>query len=838
MAAVRAGAALRVRAGAAVLRLAAASKRGARPLSELLPWLCLVSPGLALQKDGSLLACYRLGGVDAESADPARIDEASAAIDHALKLLDGGQFTLWWTMLHQRSGAYPGGEFGNPASARIDALYRRRFLEGRLFENRHYLSVLYTPEAGVEGLFDRAAFHASEGGRGWLSALFTAAKEGVLQRHAFAFQQALLDQAVRRMEGVLDEFSGSLADLGLKRLELAELASFLHRLASPSSPGARIRLPRWGLLDGQLGADRVIVGARHLLFEGPASSVYGAAVTVKGWPEATSPGLLDELASLRHEAVVSVMMRLLDQELARSLIRAAARYYHFTQKSLAGILKEALLKSPAQVDRGKLDLLEDAQAAAAAVTAQGARFCYANVTIVVFAPSEAEVEEAAKEALSAVNRAGFVALREGVNLLSAWAGTLPGQWAENPRRQLVACANLTDVAPVRALDPGALTNAHLSEQSGRPQPALAAFATRRGTPYFLNLHNGDVAHAIVVGPSGAGKSVFMNFLISQYQKYRPVTVIFDKDRSCMIPTVLQGGAHVNVGVEGVPLNPLRLLGERSNWPFLSRWLEILLSARGRALKAEDEKVVWEAIESLAALPPERWTLGALAALLSGALAAELRAWTHEGAHGRLFDNPEDGLSLADFTCIEMGDILRIGGAAAAAFMEYAFHVVDLKLDGRRPALLYIEEAWFMLSEPRFCARIDDWLRTMRKKNAAVVLATQSLAELRESKIFSSIVDNIPNRIFLPNGEAMAHLDVYRDKFGLTEAQVRAIAAAAPKREYYLANRSHARMLQARFPPEVLAWLRSDARALEIFERERRAGGERWRERYLEQVAAA
>lgn len=811
--------------------------RGLRPLGELLPWLCLVSPGLALQKDGSLLACFGVAGVDAESADPGRIDEASRIIDHALKVLDSGEHTLWWTLVRRRSNEYPSGEFDNAASARIEALYRRRFTEGRLFANRHYLSVLFTPEAGVEGLFERAAFHASEGGRGWLAALATAAREGLSRRRAFAFQQALLDQAQRRMEGALAEFSSGLPILGLRRLEFAELVSFLHEMASPASGGGRLRLPRFGLLDGQIGADRVIAGARHLAFEGAGGRKLAAAVSLKGWPEATVPGLLDELGSLRCEANVSVMMRLLEQERARSEIRAAARYYHFTQKSLLGIVKEALLKSPAQADKGKLELYEDAQAALAAATGEGARFCYANVTAVVFAETEEALEEAAKEAVSAINRAGFVAIREGVNLLSAWAGTLPGQWAANPRRQLVACANIADVAPVRSLDPGSVVNAHLSEQAGRRLPALAAFATRRGSPYFLNLHNGDVAHAIVVGPSGSGKSVFMNFLISQYQRYRPVTVIFDKNRSCMIPAILQGGAHVDVGAGGVPLNPLKLLAARENWPFLSRWLEILLTARGRALSAGDEKVVWEAIESLSALPPERWTLSNLAALLSGSLAAELRAWTREGAHGGLFDHAEDGLSLGDFTCVEMGDILRIGGAAAAAFMEYAFQSVDLKLDGRRPALIYVEEAWFMLSDPRFCARIDDWLRTLRKKNAAVVLATQSLAELRESRIFASIVDNIPNRIFLANADALAHLDVYRDKFGLTEAQVRAIAAMTPKMEYYLVNRSHARMLRAPFPPEVLAWLRSDGRAMEIFERCRREGGPDWRERYLERCAS-
>lgn len=805
-----------------------------RSLGSLLPWLCFISPGIVLNKDGSLLACYRFSGVDAESSDPGVIDDASRALDHALRLLDDGRYTLWWTVVRRRSRAYPEGSFTRPAAGRIEALHKRRFESGDLFENAHYLSILYTPDEGVDRFFDRVAYHASEGGKSWPAALFESARDAFSRRRAFAFQQAQLDQAQRRMEAALDQFSGSLSMLGLRRLELADFFGFLNALSSPASAMFQPRLPRGGSLDGQTGSDRISVGSDSIEFKGTDGVRYAAAVTVRGWPVATYPGALDGLVTLPAETNVSVMLRLLDQERARNVIKSMARYYEFTQVSLLGRIAEAVLKTNARVDKGKLELLADAQAALAASTAEGAMFAYANLTAVVFGRSNEEMEQAAKDAISAVNRAGFIALREGVNLLSAWASTLPGQWHENPRKQLVSAACLSDLAPLRTLDAGDIVNAHLTEQSGRTQPALAAFATRSRQPYYLNLHNGDVAHTIVVGPSGAGKSVFVNFLISQYQKYDPVTVIFDKNRSCMIPTIMQGGAHVDVASENIPLNPLRLLARRECWPFLLRWLGILLTARGRVLSAEDEKVAWEALESLAALPMERWTLSNLAALLSGALAAELRAWTKGGGQWDMFDNQEDAFELGDFTCVEMGDILK-QGPAARAFMEYAFQVVDMALDGRRPALIYVEEAWFMLSDETFCARIDDWLRTLRKKNAAVILATQSLAELREAKIFASIVDNMPNRIFLANRDAPAHEDIYRDKFGLTSAQVRLIASMTPKLEYYLVNRRHARMLSVPMPGEILAYLRSDGRAMEIFERCRKSGAPDWRQRYLDMM---
>ncbi len=47
------------------------------------------------------------------------------------------------------------------------------------------------------------------------------------------------------------------------------------------------------------------------------------------------------------------------------------------------------------------------------------------------------------------------------------------------------------------------------------------------TPYFLNLHNGEVPHTLILGMTGSGKSYFCNFILQNAQKYNPLTFIFD-----------------------------------------------------------------------------------------------------------------------------------------------------------------------------------------------------------------------------------------------------------------------------------------------------------------------
>lgn len=812
-------------------------ERAARATQEVVPYLGFMRPDLLLNKDGSLMAVYRFDGVDIDSAEPQVQDQAAAAIDHACRQFDH-RITLWWVVQHTRATDYPDGVFASPVSMRLQQANRKQVTGGDLYANAHFLAVLYTPDGGLDKLIERFGYHMQFGGRGALGAFYEVARDALTRRAAFAFEQAQVDLHVRRFQALLDGFEGAAVGMRLHRLALTEALAVLHDLVNPASAGQPVRMPAHAVLDGWIADNQITVGAEHLVFEHPSGKRYACALSLKEWPDATSPGMTTELLSVPGEMTICHVFRFLDADRTRRAMHAARRYFDITQTSLLGYVKEAVFKAPASVDRGKAMLLDDAQDALAAVTADRLVFGYHNMTVLALGASRAEADETLKAVAATVNRHGFLTLRETLNTFSAWAGTLPGQWAEQPRRQIVSLPNLSDLAPIFTLWRGARTNPHLSEMSGRAQPALCACRTPYRLPYWLNLHHGDLAHTFLVGPTGSGKSVAANFLISQYGKYDPLRIIFDKNRSARIPTLLQDGTHIDIARERVQLNPMSLLADRKDWPWLASWLEILITSRGYTMTADDEKIVWSTIESLANLPSVHWRLLHFAgSLAAGHLADQLRVWCEGGALGHIFDNATDGFSLSDFTCIEMGELIQRHPRAAAAFMEYAFYRLDKSLDGLRPGLIYVEEAWFLLSDPLFARRLDDWLRTLRKKNTLVMLATQSLTELAQSEIFASLVDNVPNRIFLANGQARAHRALYRERFGLSDAQVDRIAGAIPKQHYYLVTPTHSRMLELRFDREALACLRSDALAQDLFDRARADGGAQWKDDYVRAVLA-
>jgi type IV secretion system protein VirB4 len=127
-------------------------------------------------------------------------------------------------------------------------------------------------------------------------------------------------------------------------------------------------------------------------------------------------------------------------------------------------------------------------------------------------------------------------------------------------------------------------------------------------------------------------------------------------------------------------------------------------------------------------------------------------------------------------------------AAVLPVLTYLFHRLEERFDGS-PTLLMLDEAWLFLDNPLFAARIREWLKVLRKKNVAVVFATQSLADIAGSSIAPAIIESCPQRIFLPNDRAVEpQARAAYERFGLNDRQVELIARATPKRDYYLQSR--------------------------------------------------
>jgi type IV secretion system protein VirB4 len=241
------------------------------------------------------------------------------------------------------------------------------------------------------------------------------------------------------------------------------------------------------------------------------------------------------------------------------------------------------------------------------------------------------------------------------------------------------------------------------------------------------------------------------------------------------------------------------------------WLAAILAREAVAITPEVKEHLWAALTSLASAPVMERTMTGLAVLLaSNDLKQALRPYCVGGAHGRLLDAEFEHLGEATVQAFETEGL--IGTAAAPAVLAYLFHRIEDRLGGS-PTLIIIDEGWLALDDDAFAGQLREWLKTLRKKNASVLFATQSLSDIDASAIAPAIIESCQTRILLPNERAIEPqiTAIYR-RFGLSDRQIEIIAQAIPKREYYCQSRRGNRLFELGLSEVALALCAASSRA--------------------------
>ncbi len=748
-------------------------------LADHLPWAALVAAGVVLNKDGSFQRTLAFRGPDLESATEAELVGACARANNVLKRFGSG-WALFVEAERREASGYPASAFPDAASWLVDEERRAGFeTEAAHYESRYLLTLVFLPAADASDAAGRSLVDRDRSeGRDW---------------------QAALAAFVAETDRVLDLFAGFMPEI--RALSSSETLTYLHGCISTTvHPVAVPDTPMY--LDAVL-ADTPLVGG----LEPRLGDQHLRTVTILGFPNFSRPGILDALnASDFGYRWVTRFIALDKTDATKALTRIRRQWFN-KRKSIAAMLREVMYNQPAQLlDSDADNKVVDADQALQALGADYVSFGHLTATITVCDKDRARADEKVRSVERIVNGLGFICVRETINAVEAWLSSLPGHVYANVRQPLLHTLNLAHLMPLSAIWAGPAANAHLDG------PPLLYAATAGATPFRLSTHVGDVGHMLVVGPTGAGKSVLLALIALQFRRYRHAQVyIFDKGFSARAAVLAMGGAHHALGLgsdagEGaaIAFQPLRGIDNAGERSWAAEWIAALLAHEKVAVTPEVKDAVWSALNSLATAPVEERTLTGLALLLqSNALRLALTAYTLEGPYGRLLDAAEQGLAFSDVQCFETEALMAQSGVVAPV-LTYLFHRLEERFDGR-PTLLILDEAWIFLDHPLFAARIREWLKTLRKKNVAVLFATQSLADIADSSIAPAIIESCPQRILLPNDRAIEpQSQAAYQRFGLNERQIELIARATPKRHYYLQSARGNRLFELGLGPIALA----------------------------------
>ena len=747
-------------------------------LADHLPWAALVAPGVVLNKDGSFQRTFAFRGPDLESATEAELVGVCARANNVLKRFGSG-WALFFEADRLEALGYPVSEFPDPASWLVDQERRAAFeAEGAHYESRYYFTLTFLPTVDASDAAGRSIVDRDDGakGRDWRTALAG---------------------FIAETDRVLDLFAAFMPNV--RGLSSAETLTFLHACISTSNhPVAVPDTPMY--LDALL-ADTPLIGG----LEPKLGNRHVRTLTMLGFPNLSRPGILDALNTSDFSYRWVTRFIALDKTEATKTLTKIRRQWFNKRKSITAMLREVMYNQPAQLlDSDADNKVIDADQALQALGADYVAFGYMTTTITVTDEDRTRADQKVRAVERIVNGLGFTCIREGVNAVEAWLSSLPGHVYANVRQPIVHTLNLAHLMPLSAIWAGPVVNQHLAG------PPLLHARTAGATPFRLSTHIGDVGHMLVVGPTGAGKSVLLALIAMQFRRYAGAQLyIFDKGNSARAAVLAMGGAHHALGIGGsagdaIAFQPLRHIDKADERSWAADWIAALLAQENVAVTPEVKDKIWSALASLASAPIEERTLTGLALLLqSNALRTALNAYTLDGPYGRLLDAAEHALVFSDIQCFETEALMGQSGVVAPV-LTYLFHRLEERFDGR-PTLLILDEAWIFLDHPLFAARIREWLKTLRKKNVAVLFATQSLADIAESSIAPAIIESCPQRILLPNDRAIEPQSrAAYERFGLNDRQIGLIARATPKRQYYLQSARGNRLFELGLGPIAVA----------------------------------
>jgi type IV secretion system protein VirB4 len=753
-------------------------RRTATRLADFLPWAALVGEAVVLNKDGSFQRTARFRGPDLDSAVAAELVAVAGRLNNAFRRLGSGWAIFVEAQRHE-AASYPASRFADAASALVDAERKADFEEaGAHYESSYFLTFLYLPPAEDAA---RAETWLYEGRQ----------QSGVDPHEALA---AFIDRTNR----VLQLVDGFMPEC--RWLDDGETLTYLH--ATVSTKRHRVRVPETPIYLDALLADEPLTGG----LEPRLGAAHLRVLTINGFPTATTPGILDDLNRLAFPYRWSTRAILLDKTDATKLLTRIRRQWFAKRKSIAAILKEVMTnEASALVDTDAANKAADADMALQELGADYAGQAYVTATVTVWDADPRTADEKLRLVEKVIQGRDFTAMSETINAVDAWLGSLPGHVYANVRQPPISTLNLAHMIPLSAVWAGPERDEHFGA------PPLLYGKTEGSTPFRFSLHVGDVGHTLVVGPTGAGKSVLLALIALQFRRYPDAQVFaFDFGGSIRAAALAMGGDWHDLGgsltdgaSSSVSLQPLARVHETHERAWAADWIASTLAREGVTITPEVKEHLWTALTSLASAPlPERTLTGLAVLLQSNDLKQALRPYCVGGPYGRLLDAEGEQLGGAAVQAFETEGL--IGGGAAAAVLAYLFHRIGDRLDGR-PTLLIVDEGWLALDDDGFAAQLREWLKTLRKKNASVVFATQSLADIDGSAIAPAIIESCQTRLLLPNERAIEPqiTAIYR-RFGLNDRQIEILSRATPKRDYYCQSRRGNRLFELGLSEVALA----------------------------------
>lgn len=796
-------------------------------LADLLNYACVIDDGIILNKNGSLMAGWIYRGKDLTSSTPDEREEVSSRINKALVGLGNG-WMLHIDAARQASPKYTKpneNHFKNDITKAIDEERRQLFESiGTLYEGFFVIVVTYFPPLLAEKKFAELMFDDDsdnfkrKSNQEKILTKFKQDCETIESNLSICLDLTRLNsQQINTENGTKitqDEF--------LSWLQYCITGNY-HPVNLPAAPM---------YIDSLIGGKELYAGVFPMI-----GNKYIQTVAIDGFPIESHPGILARLAELPIEYRWSNRFIFLDQHQA---IAHLEKYRKKWKQKIRGFLDQVFNTHAGAIDLDAMSMVDDAEQALSETKSGLIGQGYYTSVVILMHGNREYLEAITRQVEKEINTIGFSARIETINTMESWLGSLPGHGVENVRRPLVNTLNLADLIPTSTIWTGEQFNP--CPFYPRNSPPLMQVISENSSAFRLNLHVDDVGHTLIFGATGAGKSTLIATLAAQAQRYDNARIIcFDKGRSLETLTKASNGLHFTIGdktdddKQRLQFAPLQLLKDKQNFAWACDWIEMVLQLNNLPVSSSRRNEIENTINNLTAGGNGLSLSDFSNQIQDNDIREVLKSYTIDGSMGFLFDAKEDNLELSNFTCFEIEQLMTLPDKYKLPIMFYLFRQIELSLTGV-PAYIFIDEAWIIFGNPVVRDKIQEWLRVNRKKNCAVVMATQSLNDSVQSGLLEVLNESCLTKIYLPNIAAREKdTKALYMRLGLNERQIEIIANSIPKKHYYYVSPKGCRLFELGLEPLSLAFVAvSDKTQIKLMHKCFNEHGANWTNEWLKQ----